>query len=306
MSTPQRQAAIGRWLVFAATVFWASTATLARFLFHERQVNPLVVVELRLAIATTILAVLLVAFRRASLRVERRDVPYFLLLGLLGVAAVQGSYFYTISRLGVGLAILIQYLAPVLIVAFDLVRGRRVGWTMIAAVLCALVGTGLLVGNVNPGTLDASPLDWGIAFLSAFVFAFYIVASKRGLARYRPETVLLYTFAIAGLFWAFVNPPWVILKSGYDAQLWGMFLLLGLFSTLVPFALFYMGLRRLPAAEASVIATTEPLVAMVLAAVFLHEHLGPLQLVGAALVLATGVLASRNKPEAIEASVERG
>ena len=77
-------------------------------------------------------------------------------------------------------------------------------------------------------------------------------------------------------------------------------------STLVPFALFYMGLRRLPAAEAGVIATSEPLVAMITAAVFLDEKLGAMQLVGAAFVLAAALLASRNKPEAAEASVERG
>lgn len=298
--------AVGRWLVFAATVFWASTATLARFMFHSRQVDPLVVVELRLVIATALLFLILLATRRASLRIRREDAGYFLLLGLLGVAAVQGSYYYTISRLGVGLAILIQYLAPVLIVAFDLVRGRWVGWTLLGAVASAVIGTALLVGGIHPEALHARPLDWGIAFFSAFVFAFYILYSKRGLAKYAPETVLLYTFLVAALFWAFRSPPWKILAAGYPADLWGMFLLLGVFSTLVPFTLFYSGLRLLPAAETSVIATAEPLVAMVAAAIFLHEELRPLQMVGAALVLAAALMASRNAPEAAEASVERG
>ena len=296
----------GRWLVFAATVFWACTATLARFVFRDRHVPPLTVVELRLTIAALVLFVYLVLRRPASLRIERCDVGYFLALGLLGVAAVQGSYYFTISKLGVGLAILVQYLAPTIIVAFDLLRGRRVGWMMIAAVLCALAGTGLLVGGVNQAALHAKPLYWGIAFLSAFVFAFYIVYSKRGLVRYPPETVLLYTFAIAAVFWACVTPPWRVIAAGYPRDLWGIFILLGLFSTLVPFGLFYAGLRRLPAAEASVIATSEPLVAMIAAAVFLHEQLRPLQLVGAGLVLFAALLASRNAPEATQAAVERG
>lgn len=301
-----RDARNGRWLVFAATVFWACTATLARFVFRDRHVPPLTVVELRLTIAALVLFVYLLLRRPASLRIERRDIGYFLLLGLLGVAAVQGSYYFTISKLGVGLAILVQYLAPTIIVAFNLARGRWVGWTMIAAVLCALAGTGLLVGGVNQAALHARPLYWGIAFLSAFVFAFYIVYSKRGLVRYPPETVLLYTFAIAAVFWACVTPPWRILAAGYSRDLWGIFILLGLFSTLVPFGLFYAGLRRLPAAEASVIATSEPLVAMIAAAVFLHEQLRPLQLVGAGLVLLAALLASRNAPEATQAAVERG
>lgn len=306
MAENEKHRATGRWFVFAATVLWASTATLARFMFHSRQVDPLVVVELRLTIASIALAAILALFRRSALRVAMADIPRFLLLGIFGVAAVQGSYYYSISKLGVGLAILIQYLAPALIVALDLVRGRWVGWTMIGAVLCALLGTILLVGGVRVGQVQVSPLDWGISFYSAVAFAFYIMNSKRVLARYAPETVLLYTFIIAAVFWAFRNPPWVIAASHYPAEIWAMFVLLGFLSTLVPFALFYMGLRRLPAAEAGVIATSEPLVAMITAAVFLGEKLGAMQLVGAAFVLAAALLASRNKPEATEASVERG
>jgi len=132
------------------------------------------------------------------------------------------------------------------------------------------------------------------------------VYSKRGLERYAPETVLLYTFAIAAVFWMFVTPPWRILAAGYAPSLWMLFVVLGLFSTLVPFGLFYLGLRRLPASETSVIATSEPLVAMFTAGIFLHEQLRPLQFVGAALVLTAALLASRDQPRASEAAVERG
>ncbi len=300
------EAALGRWLVFAATVFWASTATLARFVFRDRHVPPLTAVEVRLTIATVVLFLFLLARRPAALRIQRRDLGYFVVLGLFGVAAVQGSYYFSISKLGVGLAILIQYLAPTLIVAFELLRGRWVGWTMIAAVACATAGTALLVGGVSSEALHAKPLYWAISFASAFVFAFYIVYSKRGLARYAPETVLLYTFGIAAVFWMIVTPPWRIVTAGYPPSVWVVFVVLGLFSTLVPFGLFYLGLRRLPASETSVIATAEPLVAMFTAGFFLHEQLRPLQFVGAALVLGAALLASRDTPRASEAAVERG
>jgi drug/metabolite transporter (DMT)-like permease len=292
--------------VFAATCFWGATATLARFVFRDRAVPPLTVVELRLSIATVILFAWLLIRRPASLRIERRDLSYFILLGVFGVAAVQGSYYYSISKLGVGLAILIQYLAPTLIVLFDLLRGRWVGWPMLGAVVLALGGTALLVGGVDTHSLHASRLDWAISFSSAFIFAFYILYSKRGLSRYRPETTLLYTFAIGALLWGVVTPPWQIIARHYDAQLWMMFIGLGVFSTLVPFSLFYSGLRRLPAGQASVIATAEPLVAVFAAAVFLHEGLRPAQIAGAALVILAAVLASRREPDIEQASVEHG
>ena len=304
-ATSKHDAVLGRWLVVAATVFWGTTATLARFVFRDHQVPALTVVELRLSIAALVLFPYLLIRRRSALRIRRQDLGYFLLLGTLGVAAVQGSYYYSISKLGVGVAILIQYLAPSLIVLLDLVRGRKVSTTTITAVTCALAGTALLVGGVAGEAAHASLFDWCVSFASAFIFAFYILYSKRGLERYTPETVLLYTFAIAAVVWACVTPPWTILAAGYPANVWWMFLALGLFSTLVPFGLFYAGLRRLPAAQTSILATTEPLVAVLAAALFLDERLRPVQLIGAVFVLTGAVLASRQTQHADEALVER-
>jgi len=304
-SDEARRRVAGRWLVFLATLFWGTTATLARSVFRDSGVPALTVVELRLAIAAALLLAWLAVRHRSALRVARADFGYFAVLGLCGVAAVQGSYYYSIARLGVGLAILLQYLAPSLIVLWDLLRGRKPGPAMVVAVCLALAGTALLVNGVDPRSLHASALDWAIGFSSAVIFAFYVVYSKRGLARYAPETVLFYTFAIAAAFWAIVTPPWQIVAAGYSPSLWFRFLLLGVFSTLVPFRCFYAGLKRLPATEASVIATSEPVVAIAAAALFLGESLRPWQLAGAGMVIAAALLASRDNPEAIAASVER-
>ena len=300
-----RHRAVGRWLVFLATVFWGTTATLARSVFRDGGVPALTVVELRLVIAAVLLLVWLAARQRSALKVARADFGYFLVLGLFGVAAVQGSYYYSIARLGVGLAILLQYVAPSLIVLWDLARGRKPAPAMMFAVCLALAGTALLVNGVDSLALHASTLDWAIGLSSAVIFAFYVVYSKRGLARYPPETVLFYTFAVAATFWAVVTPPWRILAAGYSPALWLRFVMLGIFSTLVPFRCFYAGLKRLPASEAGVIATSEPVVAIVAAAVFLRESLRPWQLVGAALVIGAALLASRDHPEAVAGSVER-
>ncbi|HYM80375.1 MAG TPA: DMT family transporter [Candidatus Limnocylindria bacterium] len=297
----------GRLYVLAATVFWGTTATLARFVFRDREVPALTVVEIRLAVAALLLGAWLAGRHPEALRVRREDWGYFLVLGVLGVATVQGTYYYSISVLGVGLAILLQYLAPCLLVIYDAIRGVPVRPLTVVAVLGALLGTGLLVGGVDRVTLNASPWQWAIGFSSALAFSFYILYSKRGLRHYRPETVLFYTFVIAALVWAVVTPPWRIASAGYDAGLWGMFAVLGIFSTLVPFSLFYAGLRQLPAAQVGILATLEPVVAVVSAAVFLAENLGLAQWAGAVMVLAASTLASRHHaPETIAAQAEHG
>ncbi|TMQ66493.1 MAG: hypothetical protein E6K78_06190 [Candidatus Eisenbacteria bacterium] len=287
-----RVAARGRWLIFTAAAFWGTSATLARFVFRDRHVPPLTVVELRLVVALLVLGPWLALSNRGALRVARADWGYFLRLGLFGVAAIQSTYYYTIARLGVGLAILLQYLAPSLIVLYGVARGRWPTGRTALGVAAAIVGTALLVGSAGTQAIRARAFDWSVGFASAVAFAFYVGYSKRGLARYAPETVLFYTFLVAAGLWAAVTPPWRIIAAGYDASLWGMFLALGVFSTLVPFAFFYAGLRRLPPAAAGIIATMEPVIAVLSAALFLGEGLRPLQWLGAALVLAATLLAS--------------
>ena len=288
-------------LVFAAALLWGLSATLARFVFHRRQVPALTVVELRLMIAVAFLGPWLALRRPARLVIRRSDLGSIVILGLFGVAAVQGSYYYSIAKLGVGLAILIQYLAPALILVFEFLRGSRIRPSQLLAVTAAVVGTALVVGTISASAMRISALDWCIGFGSAFAFAFYIVYSKGRLERYAPETILLYTFTIAASFWAIVTPPWKILSAGYGADLWLMFLALGLFSTLVPFTLFYAGLKHLSSSEASIVATLEPVVAVFTAAAFLGEGLRGLQWLGAALVLAGAASSSARKAKPLPA-----
>lgn len=297
--------------MFGAAFLWGTSATLARFVFRDHHVPALTAVELRLLISVAILGPWLALRRPAALSVARADWGYFLVLGLFGVAAVQGTYYHAIATLGVGLAILIQYLAPALIVAYAALRGARVHRATVIALGCAIAGVALLVANVDPAApetraIRARPLDWVVGFGSTLSFAFYVVFSKRGLRRYAAETVLFYTFLIAGVFWAIVTPPWRIVTAGYGADLWLMFAALGVFSTLAPFYLFNTGLRRLSAAEAGIIASLEPVVAVLSAALFLGEGLRALQWMGALLVLVAASLASIQAPETVPAQAERG
>lgn len=267
-------------------MFWGTSATLARYLFTTG-VPALVVVELRLAIASLVLGAGLLAFRPRDLRVPAGAWPRLLILGLLGVAPVQGSYYTTVSLIGVGLAILLQYLAPALVVVYEGVTGKA-PWTRqkLSAIALATAGTALLVLCDPGGRLRVQPAGIGLGLLSAVFFAFYMVYAKETVARIPQWTVNFYGFAAAAAFWALFVPPWKIAASGYTAGQWGLFGAVALFSVLIPFGLFYRGLERLETWRAALTAMLEPVVAAVSAWIFLQETLGPLQWLGAALLLA--------------------
>ncbi|HET7248214.1 MAG TPA: EamA family transporter [Gemmatimonadales bacterium] len=290
--TPGAGAARGRWLVFGAAVLWGMSATLARFMFRDRHIPPFTVVELRLSIAVLLLGPWLAWRRPAVLRIDWRDLPSMIVLGVVGVATIQGSYYYSISVLGVGLAILLQYLAPALIVIWHMARGEKVRWPTMLSVVLAVAGTALLVEGVDARALHARWWQWSIGFGTAVVFAFYILYSKRLLRRYQPETVLVYSFAIAAAFWAVITPPWRIVAAGYDGQTWALFIVIGITSVLAPFAMFYAGLRTMESSRVAIVATLEPVVAVVSSAVVLQEGLRLVQWAGAVMVLVASIVAS--------------
>lgn len=292
-AAPRRaHVARGRWRVFAATLFWGLSGSLARYMFRDRHLPPLVVVEMRLVTATLVLGAWLALRRPAALRIRRRDIGYIATLGIFGVAAVQASYFLAVASLGVGVAIVLQYLAPSLIVLYDTLRGVRVRPALLLAVIGALAGTALVAGDPGPIARHAAPWQWATGLVAALSWAFYIVFSKRALARYAPQTVLFHTFLIAAFVMGIVTPPWRIVAAGYGPDVWLLFLAIGLGSTLVPFALFYSGLKDLAPAPAALIANLEPVIAVLGAWAILGEGLKLTQWIGAALVLIAAVAAS--------------
>jgi drug/metabolite transporter (DMT)-like permease len=296
-ATEQSQRGRGRWLIAAATFFWGSSATVARFLFARQDVPPFWAVQMRLLIAALVLGVWLALRHPQALRVRRADWPYILVLALAGVASIQGTYYYTISELGVGLAILLQYLAPALIVAYEVLRGKeRLTMRVTIVLVAALLGTFLLVSGVARSDWRAHPQGFATGLASAFFFAFYILYSKRGLARYRADTLLFYTFLIAGIAWAIASPVTKLLAAGLPLRVWGLFVYLAFCATLIPFALFSAGLSRLSPTETAIVATLEPVVAVFSSALLLDEGLRPIQTAGALFVLLACVLAAQIEP----------
>src|SRR6187549_3760483 len=112
----------------------------------KHDVPALTVVELRLMISVALLALGFTLFRRDLFRITRADIVPLLVVGVFGIASVQGTYYSNVGLVGVGLAILLQYLAPTLVVAWETIALRRAPrGDELLALACATVGTALLV-----------------------------------------------------------------------------------------------------------------------------------------------------------------
>lgn len=264
---------------------WALNGNLARYLLDDG-VSALRLSELRSAGSWVVLLVVVGAWRPRLLRVDRRELPALAFLGVAGLAGVHAAYFYAITRLDIGVAVTIQYLAPLLLLVWlKLAHGRRLASSLWAAVALSAVGCFLVVRAYDVRALDAAGI--AAAFGAAVTFALYMVGSERAGRRHQPVTTLFWAFGFATLFWSLVTPwwtfPWGQLSSLDHALLAAGVVMVG---TLLPFLCMVAALRHIPAPRAAVVATLEPVLAGVFAW-FLHDQaLAAVQVAGGLMVVA--------------------
>jgi len=290
---------VGTVSVLVAGSLFATSGVLIKYLIQDYGLPPLIVVAARISLAALGLFVILGARDRQLLRIRPRDNLFFLLFGLIGVALLQASWAYAVSLIDVGVAVVLNYTAPAWAALFAWpLLGERLNRQKGIALLLTTAGVALIarIFDAQFLSLNVAGLLW--ALLSGMLYGLYSIFIRRALKRYSFWTVVTYTFASGALFlWATV----LMMSSGEGspsrmvstlaqpgAVLW--LLILGLGPTLIGHTLFAFGLRFLEATVATIVATIEPVMATLLAALFLGESLTWSQIVGGALVIA-GVIA---------------
>lgn len=258
--------------------------------------------QFRVLGTAVISGILLVVFDRSAFRLDRRQLLVMVVLGIFGVALLQSTYAAAVQLLPVGIALLLEYLAVLMVavIAFfflkEKVRARL--WAAIAFVLLGLA----LVAEVWSSRLD--PLGVTLALVAAASLTIYFLVGERQVQATSPLAVAFWTMTAASVFWAFLSGWWTLepsdfltvssLGGGLDAvevPLWVPLAWNVLLGSFAPFYLSFLALRHLSATAAGVVAASEVIFAFLVAWLWLGEELGLVQLVGAGVVLAGIVLA---------------
>jgi len=277
--------------VLGAALAWATSASMGKSLFGGR-ISPLDVTQVRCLGAALVLGLAFLATGRARLFVVRgRDLPVLILLGAGLMAWVQLSYFQAIAHLQVAAAILLQYTSPLLVFAFAVLWWKeRPTAPKLVALALALSGVFLVCGGHDLALLAQSRTGilWGLG--SAVGFAAYTLLGEKLMQRYAPLTVLFYAVAFGAITCHLVGwpPGWIADRPGGDE--WARLGFVVVVGTVLPFGLYYVGISRLRASRANIVASSEPIMAAVVAFLFLGETLTLPQLGGGAGVIAAVVL----------------
>ncbi len=286
----------------AAALLFALNGSVSKTVL-ESGLSSLRLVELRSAGAAVCLLLAVLLTRPRSLRAAPRELAFLGLAGVVGIGLVQWLYFVAIGRLPVGIALLLEYLAPVLVVVWvRFVQREAVRTRVWSALVLSVVGLVIVAQAWRGLQLDGLGVLAGLG--AAMSLAAYYLTSERGLGRRDPLSLAAWTFTAAALFWSAAQPwwtfPWDDLTRAValpgplpdaDVPAWllvGWVVVLG---TVVPYGLILLALRSLGSARTGLLGMAEPVLAALVAYLVLGEALSPVQLLGGAVVLTGIVLA---------------
>jgi drug/metabolite transporter (DMT)-like permease len=288
----ERSPARGYLLVAIGAAMFALGGNLARYMLDDG-VSAMRLSQLRSAGSLLLLAPALALTRPDLMRVRRSDLGQLAFLGVCGLAFVQATYYAAITRLEIGVALVIQYMAPLLLLLWLRFRyGRQLAPSLWGAVALSIAGCALVVRAYDPGGIDGLGVLYAAG--AAVTFAIYMVASERAGQRYESVTTLLWAFGFASLFWAVVQPWWSFPFGKVDVWLGLGVIVIG---TLLPFICVVTALRHLPAPRVAVAATLEPVLAAIFAWWLHDQHLAAVQLAGGALVLGAVLWVQARRPD---------
>jgi len=284
-----------RWLpvaaVLAAAACWATQGVAYALILDGIQTDGLTVVTLRAATATLVLWLWLAVTDPGALRIPRAALPAFTLLGAIAVTTFYPSLFYAYQWTSVSVATTLLYLSPTLVTigAALFLREPLTRYKLIALV-ATFLGSALVVEAYQPENVTGSAAGIGLGLIAAATYGTYSVLGKKLLARHRMATVLaayllLGTLLLIGVKLLISPGTWPAPREAITIGIYT-----GVMTTLLPITLYTFGLSRLPASEASILLTFEPVVAFILAAVVLGESLHAGQWLGVVAVLGGVVL----------------
>lgn len=282
---------IGVLLIVIAGILWGTMGIFVRHM-ESFGLEPLQIVCTRLTVAAICFQILLQKKDAKGRKQARKDYKIFLATGLCSLLVFTWCYFTAISIMEVSVAAILLYTSPIwvmllsAIVFHEAITKRKLTAVGLAFAGCALI-SGITGGNVTTVGLLIG-LGAGIGY------GLYSIFGTIALRTHSTFVVTAYSFSIAAIgAWCLSNPPDLI-NCYLESQFWyrlGFTVLMGIVTAFLPFLCYTLGLERIAASKAAVLATVEPLVATLVGIIVFRERLTVMAVIGIVCVLGAIVLA---------------
>lgn len=290
MKQANKNAAIGITLTLLGGIFWGFSGSCGQYLFTNCGVTPQWLVPIRMISTGVILLGAMAVKNKAKIfdlwRSGRRAAR-MLAFTLFGLVLCQFAYFKAIELSNAGVATVLQYLSPAMILVYRCVKDRKKPTAAEAvSILLAVGGTFLIATGGDLGSLAISlpALLWGLA-AGVFLVCYSLIPVPL-VKDYSTPTVLGWGMLIGGLALLPAFRPWQISPSA-SPSLFGALGGIIIFGTVLAYSFYLEGIRRIGATRASVISSIEPVSATVISALWLGTGFTFADIIGFAMIIAT-------------------
>lgn len=298
MIKPSRKT--GLLLVMTGAIFWGVSGTVSQKLFQQYAINVNWLVSTRLLIAGFLLLAVQFFYKDRSqiLAVwkDRRTALQLIIFGLLGMLAVQYTFMASIKHGNAAVATLLQYLAPVMIIFYLIMRKQTVLTRQdVLTVILALSGCFFLLTNGSISELSVPPIAiiWGV--LAGLTLAFYTLYAIPLLAQYDTLVIVGWAMVIGSVALSFIHPPWQIDLMSLTIGAYLSLIFVVIFGTMIAFWFYVESLHSLSPKETSLLGSLEPLSAVLTTVFWLQEPFGFYQWVGASCIIGMILLMALTK-----------
>lgn len=271
--------------IASAGVLWGIIAIFISLL-KEIGFNSLQCVAIRVFFSAICLIIYLSIFDRSKLKIEFRDIIYFIGTGIFSIIFFNYCYFEAIEVIGgVAVPALLLYMAPifVMIMSFFFFH-EKFNKQKILALLITIIGLCFITGAFSQEViLSGKAILLGLG--AGFGYALYSIFSKMIIDKYEAITIITYTFIVASI--GSIPLSGVINHLDNLLQLKAVIAIIGLviFCTVMPFLLYTTGLKKLEAGKAAILATIEPIVSAIVGLIFFQEAFDLAKILGMVCIL---------------------
>ena len=270
------------------SIFWGGSGVAAQFILQEKGMTADYLTAVRTIVAGILLLSIDAFINKNNIFAIWKDKESrhrLLAFGVLGMMSVQYTYFVAIECSNAPTATIIQYLMPILILAWFSITERKL--PSLSQVICAIMaifGTALLVthGSLTALAISDRALFWGI--LSAFAAAFYTVQPRWLLMRWPSPQVIGWAMLIGGAALSLIYPP-LSYPGIVDIPALLSLAYICVLGTAASFWLYVTSTKYILAQEASILNATEPLASIVFSIILLDVMFELPEIIGSLLII---------------------
>lgn len=268
--------------ILLAGILWGTMGIFVRHL-SLYGFSSLQIACLRIMAAGILFFLYLLAADKSRLKIQRKDLPLFLGMGWGSILFFTICYFTTIQTTSLAIAAILLYTSPIFVVLLSAVfLKEKITGKKILALCIAFLGCVFVAGIGE--TSDIAGIGFFIGLCSGLGYGLYSIFGSVLLKKYHPYTVSAYAFIFAGIGALFLcnikDAAEKTINSEKPLFVLGFILLTAAVTAVAPFLLYTVGLLKVEASKAAIMAMIEPLVAAVTGIVVFHEKLTKQSIIG--------------------------